>query len=604
MVTNKFAVRYYAGKTDIQEYRLKDSGAGLFPEDIAYSLRDRKGIFSDGVFSVHYGESAYILSCLVSLMPDSGFRDNRFQISVAMLRGYELAHPFEVFDKLSCEFKNLVNAYGDDIAQALFYNTSKIEDIVSEDIVRNQEQPVYDCAAGRKAVTAYRRKEEAVSLMSHPSRPQFEGFSELIVLPQSQAAEAWPELHQMGFMSVTNVEYPYRRTYKLRYPDGSVETIEGLEHVVDRVCRQPHSAPLVFKGRLSEHVGDWQIALNHGKTEYVIGRDFEWEYKSYVIESKDGHGSICNGVEYNSSIGVVKGRQLILRGPEIDLVPKLTLRENCQWKLISQSVEAEDRIVVRLAKINIYDVSSLWRDVKKKVGENKPLAITLINTKTGEGICTFLKDKLAIYYDLPYLQAAYKIDDGGKHEICYVPLASDGTPGSYELKEKAKDSESPADKTNGNRRIRAAEIAAVIMFILCVVLSSVLLSVIRGRGDMGKLQAENQSLLENVSELLSKNLKKENSELQDRISELSKASSTAGAEPRQKKQSRKEKEERDELIEKLRGTSFTMSDITKLKGMGNLNKEEQALVSSCEACFHLLNAPLTYKDNNDKQHDI
>ena len=229
MVTNKFAVRYYAGKTDIQEYRLKDSGAGLFPEDIAYSLRDRKGIFSDGVFSVHYGESAYILSCLVSLMPDSGFRDNRFQISVAMLRGYELAHPFEVFDKLSCEFKNLVNAYGDDIAQALFYNTSKIEDIVSEDIVRNQEQPVYDCAAGRKAVTAYRRKEEAVSLMSHPSRPQFEGFSELIVLPQSQAAEAWPELHQMGFMSVTNVEYPYRRTYKLRYPDGSVETIEGLE---------------------------------------------------------------------------------------------------------------------------------------------------------------------------------------------------------------------------------------------------------------------------------------------------------------------------------------------------------------------------------------
>ena len=610
MTNTKFTIRYYADKFSAQEYRLKDTGAEFFPEGIAYSIWDRKGLFSDGVFSVHYLNGAYILSSLVALTPDTGNVDDRLLISVALMRGYELSHPLEVFDKLFSEFKNLVSTYGEDIAQALFYNTSKIYGVVSGYIVQNQDQPVYDCASNVRAVTAYGRKEEVESLMSHPSRPEFEGFSELIVLPQPQAVKCWPELHQMGFASVTNIEYPYRRTYKLRYPDGSVETIDGLEQEVDHTCRQPHGAPLSFKGRLREHVEDWQITLNPGKTEYIIGRDFEWEYKSYTIDSKDEHGNACEGVVYASSVGVVKGNRLILRGPEIDKAPKLALRDNYQWKLIAQVIsEADSKIVVTLAKINLYDVSPLWRDVRKKLGENQSIAITLVNTKKNEEVCTFHKTGLALYHDLPYTQAAYKIDDGGKHEICYVPLMSDGTPGSYELKEKSLESKPSSDKKNRNWRKRYRFAAAI-----CVVLTCVLL--FRGGGQDSKgqdaqLQALVDSLEYRVEELQvsNNNLIGENKALHESIAKLQEPSKTEeqpqsiGRERKDARREReKDKEEREALVAKLRGTSFTQEDINKLEGMGSLTEEERELLTSCRNCFRFLNVATNTKDKNDKQH--
>lgn len=430
MESSNFEIRIFANIAGIDEIKFGNTNtlsARVVSKDV---LDSKRGMFQTGTFVVFYSESVYVLVKLLEAPAEARYRDSMAYVCVAVRRGYQLKEAKWVMDELDKKFFELASYNKENVASALSKNKDELYQIVSGHIKADADQPVYP-VFGTQAIVSYKNEEELKDLLDYPIRKQFTGLYALYILSQDEAAAKWSWLKD-AFRPITDVGYPYQRTYLLRYPDGTEETINGLDQKVNRTCVKLYCAPLAFKGRLIDHMEDWQISLNAEKTVYTIGRVFEPEQKTYVIVAHDEQGNLYPGLTYTATVGTVVNDKLTLNGEDIDKDPALKLQDRPDLKIVTKEIEKESlQIKVKIAPVNLYNVSTLWEIVENTVGHKQDISISLVDLQTRKEVCKFSKRKLAVHQDLPYNQAAYKVGRTKKYEECMVFLNSDGTAGAY-----------------------------------------------------------------------------------------------------------------------------------------------------------------------------
>lgn len=434
MESSNFEIRIFANIGGFDEIKFGNTDT-LSARVVSKGILDsERGTFPVGTFAVFYDERVYALVSLVGAPTEAGFRDDKAYISVAVRKGYRLKAAKQVLNMLYEEFYKLASSYKDNVANALFNKRTELYQIVSENLERDEDQPLYPIASGR-AVASYQHEEELNDLLDNPIRRELENLRALYILSLEEAHAKWSELKEKGFVAINNLTYPYQRTYQLRYPDGTEETINGLDQKVNRTCVKSYCAPLTFEGRLIDHVEDWKISLNAEKTMYTIGRTFEPEQKTYVIVATDKQGNPYPGLTYTATIGTVVNDTLILMGEDMAKRPNLTLHNRPDLKIVAQEIIEKEslQIKVEIARVNLYDVSMLWDIVESTVGYKQDISISLVDCRTNKEVVKFSKNKkkLSVYRDLPYNQAFYKVGRTKKYEECMVFLNPDGTAGAY-----------------------------------------------------------------------------------------------------------------------------------------------------------------------------
>ena len=438
MENNIFEIRIFANLAGFAEIKFGNTdtlSAGALNKDV---LDSKRGLFQAGTFVVFYDESVYAIVKLVEAPAEAHYRDSRAYVCVAVRRGARLNEAKQVMDRLEEKFFKWASQYKENVAAALSSGKAELEQMVSVNIERDDDQPVYSVSA-QQAIVSYGKKEELEDLLNHPFREQFAGLRALYILSQEKASEKWSEL-KGSFKAIIDLSYPYQRTYRLCYPDGQEETITGLEQEVKRICTCSHCASLTFEGKLEDHMEDWKITLNPEKTIYTIGMEFEPEQKKYTVVTKDEKGNSYKGMIYKASLGIIQGDTLTLKGEEIDKFESqrsvLTLQGRSDLEIVEQKVlEDRTQIAVTVKQLYKYDASTLWGIVESTVGHKQSISIALVNAKTDEVMFNFSKKDLSVYLDLPYDQAAYKVGETNKYKACTVFLKSDGTPGEYKPEE-------------------------------------------------------------------------------------------------------------------------------------------------------------------------
>lgn len=620
MENNIFEIRIFANLAGFAEIKFGNTdtlSAGALNKDV---LDSKRGLFQAGTFVVFYDESVYAIVKLVEAPAEAHYRDSRAYVCVAVRRGARLNEAKQVMDRLEEKFFKWASQYKENVAAALSSGKAELEQMVSVNIERDDDQPVYSVSA-QQAIVSYGKKEELEDLLNHPFREQFAGLRALYILSQEKASEKWSEL-KGSFKAIIDLSYPYQRTYRLCYPDGQEETITGLEQEVKRICTCSHCASLTFEGKLEDHMEDWKITLNPEKTIYTIGLEFEPEQKKYTVVTKDEKGNSYKGMIYKASLGIIQGDTLTLKGEEIDKFESqrsvLTLQGRSDLEIVEQKVlEDRTQIAVTVKQLYKYDASTLWGIVESTVGHKQSISIALVNAKTDEVMFNFSKKDLSVYLDLPYDQAAYKVGETNKYKACTVFLKSDGTPGEYKPEEikqgilpKASDKQEKKKRTfekdyihrdtpkEGNedvipvtfKKLPYKKIAVLVLMPLACLLVGFVLGTWIGKkqvkgvdekqyvklAEYEKLEAENNRLKQANDELFG-----ENEGLKTRLQELAIDPKAGGG------SSDVIDQQRNELIEKLKGTDFTQADIDKLK---NPNQEEQYLIEDCDACLRLLYA--------------
>ena len=434
MESSNFEIRIFANIGGFDEIKFGNTDT-LSARVVSKGILDsERGTFPVGTFAVFYDERVYALVSLVGAPTEAGFRDDKAYISVAVRKGYRLKAAKQVLNMLYEEFYKLASSYKDNVANALFNKRTELYQIVSENLERDEDQPLYPIASGR-AVASYQYEEELNDLLDNPIRRELENLRALYILSLEEAHAKWSELKEKGFVAINNLTYPYTRTYQLRYPDGTEETINGLDQKVNRTCVKSYCAPLTFEGRLIDHVEDWKISLNAEKTMYTIGRTFEPEQKTYVIVATDKQGNLYPGLTYTATIGTVVNDTLILMGEDMAKRPNLTLHNRPDLKIVAQEIIEKEPLWIKLeiTTVNLYDVSTLWDIVESTVGYKQDISISLVDRRTNKEVVKFSKNKkkLSVYRDLPYNQAFYKVGRTKKYEECMVFLNPDGTAGAY-----------------------------------------------------------------------------------------------------------------------------------------------------------------------------
>ena len=423
---SRFEIRIFANIAGASEINFGNStnlSQNIINNDI---LDAKRGVFSPGTFIVFYGREAYVYAKLIVSPKEAGYRDSQVYVCLAVKRNYRLKGAKSVLDNLGNEFYRLASEARSDVARALHNNQKRLEEIVENDIVEDIDQPLYPLS-NQQAVVSYEGEEELEDLLSYPIRPEFSNISVLYILQKEEAVQKWQELKPY-IKAITGVRYPYQRTYKLHYPDGTEEDIAGLEQEVNRKCIKKYHNPLELKGKLLDRIEDWNITLNEEKTVYTIGLRFEPEERVYDIECRDVFGKDCSQVRFSiiSGRGKIENNGLKVVGSEIADVEDIKLRiENPEWKIKEQKV-CENKIIIIVNKVNHYDVAYLWEKVAGCVGGGKGVEIELVD-KNKNVLYKFSPRSLSKYLDVPYSSVFYRVK-AEKYKDCYLKINDDGQP--------------------------------------------------------------------------------------------------------------------------------------------------------------------------------
>ena len=441
MENNIFEIRFFANISGFEEIRYISNQ--LFSADVfrKEDLDIHRGNFRKGSYILFFGKACYAIVYKTE-NPGVGFRDGGgTYIAIAIKREYVLTKPTEVFTQLDDFFFRLASAAKDRVAIELRNNMQKLLDIVSSHVVIEQNQPIYQFLQGQLGLIGYENPDDLDKLLCHPMRKELDGYHAVYIVDKSEASRIWESLSD-SFTAITNIDFDYNRTYKLRYPDGHQEEISGIDYEVNRDCEKAYCEPIKLHGNLKDHMREWQVALSEDKITYQIGLQFKPLRETYEIVSKE-KDKVLNGVQYSASVGTVEGNMLTLVGEETVQTPVLALSSGQHFKIEKQEfIPLSKQIFVKLSPLYRYDVSALWNEVKQANGEDGGIVIALIDQEIKRPIHEFSKRDLSSYFDLSYSKAAYVVRETKKYKECTIFINPDGTiqPGSYrpERKERLK----------------------------------------------------------------------------------------------------------------------------------------------------------------------
>ena len=440
MENNIFEIRFFANISGFEEIRYISNqffSADVFRKE---DLDIHRGNFRKGSYILFFGKACYAIVYKTE-NPGVGFRDGGgTYIAIAIKREYVLTKPTEVFTQLDDFFFRLASAAKDRVAIELRNNMQKLLDIVSSHVVIEQNQPIYQFLQGQLGLIGYENPDDLDKLLCHPMRKELDGYHAVYIVDKSEASRIWESLSD-SFTAITNIDFDYNRTYKLRYPDGHQEEISGIDYEVNRDCEKAYCEPIKLYGNLKDHMREWQVALSEDKITYQIGLQFKPLRETYEIVSKE-KDKVLNGVQYSASVGTVEGNMLTLVGEETVQTPVLALSSGQHFKIEKQEfIPLSKQIFVKLSPLYRYDVSALWNEVKQANGEDGGIVIALIDQEIKRSIHEFSKRDEQYYLDLPYSKAALVVRETKTYkESSPIFFNSDGSisPGNYKPVKKER----------------------------------------------------------------------------------------------------------------------------------------------------------------------
>lgn len=444
-----FEIKIYATIIDYQELSLDTLGC-VFNNELA-NLRNFNGNefsspFRPEYFSIFYTPEIYVMTYHFAVPQQAGFRNQNVHLSVAIKRGFKLCKTLDVLKQLKQKFKQLATEEKTDIVRTIHTHATELNHLVESNLQPDPDQLFINWSSpstDSKAIIAFDQEEDLSKLLDSPMRSEFKlrnGSGIIYIVYREVAAKAWPKI-KSNFTVIQMEGYDFKRTFEVVFPDGMVCTASNIGEELDYVCTKPFYKPYHFKGSLLQHITDWKVTQNVDKTQFTIGLSLEPEVKVWTLHliNSTGESVLDKSVLLETSLGIIEGNALILKGDEIGNANNLLFTSsNPQWIVVEQPDFHAEEVDVKIRQIRQYNLAHIFQHV---IDEYKfSPVITLYSRNTEKPLAGFNQDSFQKYVDLPYNEAFIVIEGNERFEACKLFFNSNGGLPSFTLEKKAMSS--------------------------------------------------------------------------------------------------------------------------------------------------------------------
>lgn len=441
-----FEIKICATIIDYQELSLDTSGY-VFTNELV-KLRNFDGNelnspFSSEYFSIFYTPEIYVITYHFAAPQKAGFRNQNVHLSVAIKRGFKLCNTLDALKQLKQQFKQLATKEKTDLVRTIHTHTAELNHLVESNLCPDPDQLFINWSSpstDSKAIIAFDQEEDLSKLLDSPMRNEFKlsnGSGIVYIVYREVAAKAWPKIKN-DFAVIQMEGYDFKRTFEVVFPDGAIGIVSSMGEELDYVCTKPFYKPYHFKGNLLQHITDWKVTQNVDKTQFTIGLSLEPEVKVWKLHliNSTGESVLDKSIILETSLGIIEGNALILKGDEIGNANNLLLTSsNPQWIVVEQPDLHVEEVNVKIRPIRQYNLASLFQHVINKY-KFSPV-ITLHSRNNEEPLARFNQDSFQKYVDLPYNEAFIVIEESERFEACKLFFNSNGGLPPFTLEKKA-----------------------------------------------------------------------------------------------------------------------------------------------------------------------
>lgn len=441
-----FEIRIYATPIDYQELPLDILECVFTAEMVKLRNFDNNELsspFGPEYFSIFYTPEIYVITYHFIAPKQAGFRNQNVHLSVAIKRGFKLCNTLDVLKQLKQQFKQLATKEKTDIVRTIHTHTAELNHLVESNLCPDPDQLFINWASpsiDSKAIIAFDQEEDLSKLLDSPMRNEFKlsnGSGIVYIVYREVAAKAWPKIKN-DFAVIQMEGYDFKRTFEVVFPDGAICIVSSMGEELDYVCTKPFYKPYHFKGTLLQHITDWKITQNVDKTQFTIGLSLEPEEKKWKLHliNSTGESVLDKSIILETSLGIIEGNALILKGDEIGNANNLLLTSpNPQWIVVEQPDLHAEEINVKIKQIRQYNLAPIFQHVIDKY-KFSPV-ITLHSRNNEESLARFNQDSFQKYVDLPYNEAFIVIEENERFEACKLFFNSNGGLPPFTLEKKA-----------------------------------------------------------------------------------------------------------------------------------------------------------------------
>lgn len=442
-----FEIKIFANPTGYDELKLNSKSELFTDELITRRSFDSDGdSFPDGAFSVFYTSEIYIITYHFDVVTEAGFRAPRVHFAVAIRRGFKMENPVDVFNELKIEFNKFAAVQRATGIRGIYTKTTDFEAIIVPHIKRDPDQLCINSETSNdltRSVVAYKTTEQLECLLEEPMRQKFKfktGMGILMILEYQAANQVWPKIKdKYSSISLDAAEYKFTCKYELVFPDKHIKTIKSRNEEIDYVCEKSFYKPYYFKGNLLEHFTEWKITQSADRTQFIIGLSLESEVKVWKLQfvNSDDGSMLAKPIPLKTSLGVIEGNTLILKGDEIGNINDLLLTSvNPQWMVMDRLSFIDEEIQVLIKQRMLYNLAPIFQYITEKYNFS-PVITLYSKNNSKKPLDKFDQDNLRKYVDLPYNEAFILIAESEKFKANQLPFNQNGGFLPFILEKKA-----------------------------------------------------------------------------------------------------------------------------------------------------------------------
>lgn len=437
-----YEIRIFANPAGFEEMSLNTVGKySLFPQDVVSkrNFDGERGQLPNGTFSVYYTPDAYIIAYHFLLSSDAQFRDREAHIAVAIQRGFKMIEPTATFQELANEFVRIAIEYKSSAANKIYNNSEKFYSIVSARIVEDSMQFKFNTtySVAKRAIIAVESPKERDIILGDPFRKELKDINILYIINFEDGSRV-RQLTSIGYKPITNLKFPYSRSYTLVYPDGHrVEFTDLSQELPEYTVHRQYEKPLSFLGSVEANWEKWKVSASEDKTEYRIGILPEKEKKTFKVIAFDQNGREINSSRISAKTGHYIDGQWTLEGEEIIQVVKKDVKD--LFSIVGYSINAplieidESTLCINACMKYSYDLSELFKFLNEALGPN---ATVVICSRSSNKKSLINKSKERFDLEYPYSDIYVQVPETATTEEMDLEFDAFGKVYSRSLRKK------------------------------------------------------------------------------------------------------------------------------------------------------------------------
>ena len=441
-----FEIKAFANISGFDNSDLFHNSSSLFTDDLVkkrnFDAEDT--MFNSGAYSVFYTPDAYVVSIHFNVTSEAKFRAKRAHLAIAIRRGWKINGIAKVLESLSNEFVELAAIHKGALVSVLSSKLVEFNSIVEAELTVDEYQQrinALEINTASRAVATYTTSEEKEFLLENVNRPEFKNYSLVFVIPNEEAQTSWNSLKTL-YSPIKIVQYKYIPSYRIVFPDSHVEVLDSLDAEINYTCKKRNYTDKIFKGKLREHMVDWEIKPSLDYSQYTIGISLEPERKEFgvlCVEKQSGQNCplLLPKLKFtHGKLNTLTG-MLVLTGDEIDQLTKMNIiiEDNSGYSCSGYDFSQDGQnIIVYVLRMYKYNFKDLLFKLKEQTDEDVTIRLYDNRKKSSQPVFSFNNELAEYTLDLPYEFAVLRIPATVRSKEAIINLNPvTGKPQPYNL---------------------------------------------------------------------------------------------------------------------------------------------------------------------------